>query len=111
MLSHRLPTTVLVATPGRLLDLAGMPYAASAAKESQTEDHCVDGVAPANACVSLSSVRYLAIDEADKMLSMGLGEQARAAGSLTFTLATPSPPTPAAASPARMWDNLQRHEL
>ena len=61
---------MLVATPGRLLDLMGM----------QDKSSTPAGRAPKRPLepLGVASVRYVAIDEADKMLSMGLRQQVEA---------------------------------
>ncbi|KAL1520532.1 hypothetical protein AB1Y20_022108 [Prymnesium parvum] len=61
------PPDVVVGTPGRLLDLAGLGKAEGAEGSGGSE--------AGGAALLLQQVCYLVLDEADKMLSMGLAEQ------------------------------------
>lgn len=70
---------LLVATPGRLLDLIGLQPQQPASAHGRAGSGGSDGAGRVpNEPLSMAGVLYIALDEADKMLSMGLRAQVEA---------------------------------
>lgn len=100
------PLHLIVGTPGRLLDLAGAVSNAAAASSSSSVAASFSFTSPSPP-LDLSSVRYVVLDEADKLLlSLELREQVAALverahperQTLLFTATSP-PGLPEAAAP------------
>ena len=95
---------LVVATPGRLLNLCGLLPSSSRARQQQKVGGDGDGgaaaEAAAEACCRLDGVRMLVLDEADRLLDMGFEADVGALMSLSTTNSTTAYATSAAASAA-----------